>query len=530
MVHVPEGFRIGKFRKRRKLTQSALAKEVGISTSYLNLIEHNKRPIGGKLLGLIAHRLGVDINELSGYDDARLIQDLIDLSSNPLFRDLPMEDHGAQNIIGREPGWGRAILHLYACYKGTIDTIESLSERINRDPFLVETSHEILTHITVIRSVSEILAEFDDLADNKRKQYTSLISEQCSILSSAAKSFFAFLDEADATINATTPAGEVEGFFIEQRNYFPTLENAAETLRKRVETYAETIEGALSNYLSEQHDIVLKRPSPEADAPAEVGPLHHSNTRIDYRLSENQLDLQKWHPPQTERFLLAQFVFEQENPDILNELDGDRLLTGKDARARARRALSRYAAGAFLFPYTSFLGTAIKVRYDIQVLQQRFGGSFEQIVHRLATLQGPGSASIPFFFVRTDLAGNLSKRLSLPNLHLPRYGGACPLWALSRAFLTPGQIISQMVRMPNNQEFLFVARTVTKPAATFGAPEKIYSVMFGCNSVYADQLVYGDGMNSAQARQVTEVGSNCRLCSRRNCDHRAQAPILLTHE
>jgi transcriptional regulator with XRE-family HTH domain len=283
MVHVPEGFRIGKFRKRRKLTQSALAKEVGISTSYLNLIEHNKRPIGGKLLGLIARRLGVDINELSGYDDARLIQDLIDLSSNPLFRDLPMEDHGAQNIIGREPGWGRAILHLYACYKGTIDTIESLSERINRDPFLVETSHEILTHITVIRSVSEILAEFDDLADNKRKQYTSLISEQCSILSSAAKSFFAFLDEVDATINATTPAGEVEGFFIEQRNYFPTLENAAETLRKRVEPYAETIDGALSNYLSQQHGIVLKRPAPEADAPAEVSPLHHSNTRIDYR-------------------------------------------------------------------------------------------------------------------------------------------------------------------------------------------------------------------------------------------------------
>ncbi len=528
MTRVPEGFRIRKFRKRQKMTQGALAKEVGISVSYLNLIEHNKRPIGGKLLTQIARCLDVDIDVLSGYDDARLIQDLIDLSGNSMFRDLSMEEHGAVNIVGREPGWARAILHLHARYKETINTIELLSERIRRDPFLVETSHEILTQITAIRSLSEILNEFDGLAVDQHKRYTSMVAEQCSALSSAAKSFFAFLDEVDATVSATTPSGEVEDFIIEHRNFFPELETLAESLKNRIESYGETIDNALSNYLVKQHDIEIKRFESGMTAPGESSPTHYSTTHIDYQLSENHLNLLRWHPLETERFLIAQYIFERENSELLNELTNDKLLTENKARTRARRALARYAAGALLFPYESFLKTAIAVRYDIQALQHRFGGSFEQIVHRLVTLRNPDCGGIPFFFIRTDLAGNVSKRHSLPNLHLPRYGGACPLWALYRAFLTPGQIITQKVRMPNNQEFLYVARTVTKQAATFGASEKIFSVMFGCDSVYADQLVYGDGIDTAQTSKITEVGSNCRLCSRLNCEHRAQAPILLT--
>lgn len=80
--------------------------------------------------------------------------------------------------------------------------------------------------------------------------------------------------------------------------------------------------------------------------------------------------------------------------------------------------------------------------------------------------------------------------------------------------------------MPNKQEFLFVARTVTKQADAFGQAEKTYSVMLGCDSAYADQIVYGEGYDKSQASLITEVGSNCRLCPRQACDHRAYAPIL----
>jgi len=516
MANVPAGFRIRKVRKRQNMTQGALAKEAGISTSYLNLIEHNKRSISGKILGKIAQALATDVIQFSGYEDAHLIQGLASLCGNPLFRDLPMEESGAQNIIGMEPAWGRAMLRLHDAYNGASKTIESLSDRFNRDPFLVESSHEIVTQITAIRSFAEILSEFDDLPAQTRKRYNSLVAKESSALSSAAKAFFAFLDDVDATVRATTPSGEVEDFIDAHENYFSVLEQAAEALQARVEAPGEINNEAITNYLARLHGITIN-PDPEVA----------ENLRfVDYQLVDSQLDLLKLHPPATQRFLIAQFIFEREHADILDELVDDKVLTSDDARARARRALARYAAGAFLFPYKPFLKAAIELRYDIQALQHLFGGSFEQIVHRLMTLRAPGSAGIPFLFMRTDLAGNISKRFSLSNLHLPRYGGACPLWALYRAFLTPAQIIAQTVQMPNKQEFLFVARTVTKQADSFGTPEKTYSVMFGCDLAYADQVVYGEAYKNSQASLITEVGSSCRLCPRQACIHRAHATIL----
>ena len=520
MVNIPEGFRIRKVRKHQNMTQSALAKEVGISTSYLNLIEHNKRTISGKLLNKIARALATDVVEFSGHEDARLIQDLIEICGNPLFRDLPMEESGAQNIIGMEPGWGRAMLRLQDAYNSANKTIESLSDRFNRDPFLVETSHEIVTQITAIRSFAEILTEFGDLPVETRQRYNSLVAKESAVLSSAAKAFFVFLDDADSAVRATTPSGEVEDFFLAHQNYFPALEKAAEALLIRVETCGKTRYEAVTNYLESQHSITLT-PKPGSEA-------EDKKRFFDYQLVDNYLDLLKWHPPETRQFLIIQFIFERECADILDELITDKLLVSDNARLRTRRALARYAAGAFLFPYQVFLEAAIEFRYDIQALQQHFGGSFEQIMHRLMTLRAPGTEGVPFLFVRTDLAGNISKRFSLSNLHLPRYGGACPLWALYRAFLTPGQIIAQRVQMPTRQEFLFVARTVTKQADTFGAPEKTYSVMLGCDLAYADQIVYGEAYEKSQPSQITEVGSNCRLCPRQACVHRAHAPILST--
>ncbi len=526
MARVPEGIRIRQERKRQKITQTALANDLGISASYLNLIEHNKRSISGSLLNKMARVLAVDLNDLAGYEDARLIQDLEDLSSDPLFRDLQMEEHGARNIIGRDPGWGRAFLRLHVSYIEATKMLVSLSNRFSRDPFLVEMSHEILTQITTIRSLSEIVSEFDDLTEETRRRYTSVVARESSALSTAAKTFFAFMDEVDTTARTTTPAGEVEDFIIDHHNYFPRLEGAAEALRTRVEVYGGTIDEALQNYLAEIHGITLGRPGSEGESVRNLKPGVHAHTRIDYRQTGKHLFFQQWQPAETVRFLIAQFIFEREHQDILGEVTAEGRLTSDDARGRAGRAMARYAAGAFIYPYEPFLKTAMAARYDIQILQRRLGGSFEQICHRLTTLHRPDSLGIPFIYLRTDPAGNISKRFSLPNMHLPRYGGACPLWAIYRAFMSPGRIISQRVRMPNKQEFLFVARTVKKSADAFGSSEKIYSVMIGCDAVYADRLVYGDGNDGSRASLITEAGVNCRLCPRLKCDHRAYAPIL----
>ena len=526
MVRVPEGFRVREARKRQGMTQTALAKNLGISVSYLNLIEHNKRSIAGRLLNQVAQILSVDLSQLAGFEDARLIQDLTDLSANPLFRDLAMEERGAQDIIGREPGWGRAFLRLHASYIEATEMVEALSDRLNRDPFLVESSHEILTQITSIRSFSEILAEYDDLTAEQRERYVSLLADGSAELSVTAKALFAFMDEIDTTARPTTPAGEVEDFIIDHANHFPVLEQAGEALREQVEAHGDTLDGALSNYLVAQHGLTLKRAEPGETAVEDVEPGFPALSRVDYQQIGSQLVLQEWHPPEAVRFLIAQFIFEHAHADVLDDVVTNSRLTSDDARGRARRAMARYGAGALLYPYEPFSKMAEEARYDIQVLQQRFGGSFEQICHRLVTLQRPDSRSVPFLYLRADPAGNISKRFSLSNLRLPRYGGACPLWALYRAFLSPGQIVTQTVKLPDDREFLFVARTVNKRADAYGASERIYSVMIGCDAVYADRLVYGDGMDKSRASLVTEAGINCRLCPRPKCDHRAYAPIL----
>ncbi len=526
MAHVREGFRIRKARKDYGITQTALAKELGISVSYLNLIEHNKRSIGGRLLSNIARILGVDLSQLTGYGDTRLIQDLTNLSGDALFLGLAMEPHGAQDIIDREPGWGRALLRLHSGYIEANKMVEALSDRLNHDRFLVELSHKILSQITSVRSFAEILNEIDDLPEATRQRYISLLAGVSSALGTTAKKLFAFMDEVDMTARPTTPAGEVEDFFIGKQNHFPMLEQAAEALRPRIEVSGEINELALTNYLSKQHKAMLKRVAPTEETGIASSSLTPTPSPTDYQLVDGHLVMQAWHQPETVRFLIAQFIFEGEYADMLDSLVANEQLSSDDARQRARRALARYGAGALLFPYESFLEMAEAVRYDIQVLQQRFGGSFEQICHRLVTLQRSGSHGVPFLYLRADPAGNISKRFSLPNLRLPRHGSACPLWALYRAFLSPNQIVSQRVQLPDEQEFLFVARTVDKQAKAYGTADNIYSVLIGCDAIYADRLVYGAGREQIQGNLVTKAGINCPLCPRPQCAHRAHAPIL----
>ena len=528
MAHVREGFRVRAARKRRGMTQTALAKELDISVSYLNLIEHNKRSIGGQLLNSIAKILDVDVAELAGYEDARLIQDLTNMSGDTLFRNLVMEDRGPQDIIDREPGWGRAFLRLHGAYIEATEMVEALSDRLNRDRFLVESSHEILTQITSIRSFAEILAEYDDLPVEQRNRFIALLANVSSELSDTAKEFFAFMDEVDMTARPTTPAGEVEDFFIDQRNYFPQLEEATQELRTRLEVRGEINDLALTDYIAERYGVVLNRAVPHGAAGIGVKAELRAPIHSDYQLLGEHLMLPESRHSEAVRFTIAQFIFEQEHPDILSELVNDVRLTSDDARNRAHRALARYAAGALLFPYEPFLEMAEAVSYDIQILQQRFGASFEQVCHRLVTLQRPSAQSVPFVYLRADPAGNITKRFSLSNLRLPRYGGACPLWALYRAFQVPGQIVSQRVQLPDDQEFLFVARTVDKKAISYGTAENIYSVMIGCDAIYADRLVYGLGLDQSPGAQVTPAGINCRLCPRPDCAHRAYATILPT--
>jgi predicted transcriptional regulator len=127
--------------------------------------------------------------------------------------------------------------------------------------------------------------------------------------------------------------------------------------------------------------------------------------------------------------------------------------------------------------------------------------------------------------MRSDPAGYITKRLPLRDLPLPRYGGACPLWAIYRAFQTPDRVFRHLVEFADRSRFLFIARTVAKQATGFDRPQHLVSIMLGCDALYAPDLVYGDGLDLSSKSAAEPVGSACRVCPREDCRHRQEHPI-----
>jgi predicted transcriptional regulator len=177
-----------------------------------------------------------------------------------------------------------------------------------------------------------------------------------------------------------------------------------------------------------------------------------------------------------------------------------------------------------MMPYRPFFESAEQLGYDIAILCRRFGASFEQICHRLTTLQRPAARGVPFFMVRVDHAGNISKRFSSGTFPFSRFGGTCPLWNVHTSFDTPGQIVTQVIELPDGQLYFSIARTVKRAIMPFSQVEPRHAIALGCEVKYASRLTYAAGLSLTEA-EATPIGVNCRLCERANCAQRAEPPI-----
>ena len=206
---------------------------------------------------------------------------------------------------------------------------------------------------------------------------------------------------------------------------------------------------------------------------------------------------------------------------LLDELTRRGKFSGPEARSLARIGLANYFAGALVLPYGLFLASAEELRYDIDLLGGRFGVGFETVCHRLSTLQRPRSQGVPFFFVRVDRAGNISKRQSATDFHFSRGGGTCPLWNVYEAFASPGRILTQMARMPDDRTYLWIARTVSHRTGGWGAPGKDFAIGLGCDIRHAHRLIYSQGLDLADPSAATPIGGGCRVCERAACPQRA---------
>lgn len=310
---------------------------------------------------------------------------------------------------------------------------------------------------------------------------------------------------------------EVRDFFFARHNHFAELDDAAERLAADWALQPGRADEGLARRLQTAHGVhVVAVPELPGGAQRHYDP------------GSGVLQLAQGLEAGQRAFQMAtQLAFLETGPELRRLADGAGL-SGDQARALARIGLANYFAGALLLPYTAFLQAAEAVRYDIDRLGHQFGVGFETVCHRLSTLQRPSARGVPFFFIRVDRAGNISKRQSATHFHFSKIGGTCPLWNVYEAFAQPGRIVPQLARMPDGRAYLWVARTVSRGsggAGGWGAPGKEFSVALGCDVRHAAQLVYSRGLNLADPEAAVPIGMGCKVCEREACPQRAFPPI-----
>ncbi len=131
---------------------------------------------------------------------------------------------------------------------------------------------------------------------------------------------------------------------------------------------------------------------------------------------------------------------------------------------------------------------------------------------------------MPFYFLRLDQAGNISKRQSATSFHFARHGGACPLWHVHEAFAQPGRILTQVAEMADGSRFFGIARTIERGSGGFRKRRKLFAVGLGCELAHARELVYADGLDLLHPSDVVPIGPGCRVCPRSDCVQRAFPP------
>lgn len=509
----PIGLRISARRRSLNISQAKLARSVGVSPSYLNLIESDKRQVGGTLLQKIAQELGIELEELTGASEHRLIHELIEAFADPILANTHMGPNDARTLVATSPDVALVISKLYRAYTSAMSTVEAYQGRLRADPLLSQLLHQILSGITAVRSSAEILDSEPDLQASDKRRFLGSITRETVGLGEVARNLIGQFDQTSTGGEYASARREVDDMIFNAQNHFPEMEDIASHLCEKIDNHAPLNEERLSEFLRLNHGVAVRR----MEKPA-------AGRSYGYDTNGKLLWFRKNVPQSTRQFQMAQLIAELEFQEHLRKTPEVTSLISPIAQMGALRYLSSYIAGAMLFPYEQVLRIAKEARYDIDTLAEIFGASFEQIAHRLVTLKRPGQSGVPFGFLRSDVAGRLSKHFPLPGLLLPNSGHACPLWAIYSAFQNPGKITRQIAQFPDGSRFLFIAKSVTRRQSAYNDPAVSHSILLATNILHADETAYGDGLNLTDNRFDTKVGPACRLCTRKDCSSRQEDP------
>ena len=447
------GSKLKLFRKKLGLQANKLADEIGISPSYLNLIESGKRKIDGDLILKICRELKIELSDLTSKSDINLENNISELLSDELFEDLDILGPEVKDLVSTNPKIAKALIKLGDNFK--------------------QKDHEIINRVENISG---------KIIDSRK---------------------------------ASFPGEVIADFLQENKNYFPELEEFANKIFEKVKQNNRTRYIALCDFIKSEYGISVKDVIPEEGKPF---------SKI-FNKEKKELLLSDYLSLETKKLHAGAQIAQEGASDIIEKYLSTFKFPSNEARKLTRVALLNYCGAAILMPYKLFHKECKVLKYDLELLQNTFATSFEQVAHRVTCLQDPSLPGIPFHFLRVDVAGNISKRFSLSGIEIPRYGGACPRWNVYSAFSRPGVIQAAVSKMTNGEKYVCIARTVEKGVGRHGQKKSMLSIGLGCEAKFAKEFVYTENLDISDKKTEIPIGVSCRTCDRLDCSQRAFPPL-----
>jgi XRE family transcriptional regulator, fatty acid utilization regulator len=434
------GGRVRKLRSELGLSQSAMAGELGISLSYLNLIERNQRPLTAQLLIKLSESYSIDARSFAQEEDIRAAVAMEEVFSDPIFQQSPISRSEIGMLAEDAPEISEAIKQLYQAF--------------------VE------------------LRDLQMAGSDKPSKAASKHSED--------------------------PIEQTRIFFEKSGNYFPILEKKAEEICTEMQAKHGFLFEAIVARLRLEHGVTVQIVAVENMRKL----IRH------YDRHRKRLMISELADANSRTFHAAFHLGLLEAGSELDALSLKASAPETPVQKLTRINLCSYFAAAIMMPYDAFFEAAKSNAYDIEFLQSRFSSSFEQVAHRLTTLGKPGKRGIPFFMLRVDEAGNISKRLATGAFPFSRYGGTCPKWNIYKAFHNSVQILRDIVELPDGGKWFSLAKAVGHNV-----------IGLGCDMKFANQIMYSKGLD-LKVHNATPIGINCKLCERPDCAQRAAPPLM----
>ncbi|ASY44422.1 MAG: helix-turn-helix domain-containing protein [Pseudomonadota bacterium] len=292
-------------------------------------------------------------------------------------------------------------------------------------------------------------------------------------------------------------------------NHFAEIDAGAEAIAAQLSQDPALLQAELRARLKDRHGMAVQ----VLRADVLAGTLRH------YDMHRRRLMLSERLAASGRLFAIAYHLCAQELADAIAAQVARTAPPDEDSRRLATIALTNYAAAALIMPYDRIRQAAEQCRHDLPMLRDRFGVSSEQLAHRLTSLNRTGARGIPFFMVRMDRAGIISKRFDGEAWPFARYGSTCPRWDAHGAGAVD-QVSVQLIETLDERRFVTLAMALPLPPGARGRAV----IALGCEAKHASRIVHADGID-ADKDDAVEVGPTCHLCERRACPDRALPPV-----